>query len=84
MALSASEQKDCAREWVKREFRDAGKTANLSVADIGAAATALHDTLTANQATLVASLPEPFKTTSTAAQKRLLLAAVAMKMAGMI
>lgn len=84
MALNATEQKDVARAWVAEEFRKAGKTGNFNLNDLGGAASALHDALVFDQATLIASLPEPFKSTSTGAQKKMLLAQVAMKMAGLI
>lgn len=84
MALDATEQKDVAREWVRREYREAGKTAGLTAADIMAAASSLHTTIVNNQAALIASLPEPFASGSTVAQKRILFAAVAMKIAGLV
>lgn len=52
--------------------------------DLDAALTAVDTWCTANQASFVAALPEPFKSGSIAQQKALALAYVALKRTGVI
>lgn len=54
-------------------------TSTLTKPDYQAAITAADTWCTNNAATFVATLPEPFRSTSSAAQKALLLAYVALR-----
>lgn len=59
-----------------------GQTFNKN--DLDAALTAVDTWCTTNQASFIAALPEPFKSGSTAQQKALALAYVALKRTGVI
>lgn len=93
MALSAAERRLAARELAGR-FYSGGTTANMNWDDFTAAIGAIDDTmdklpanLTAGQTVkvnLVNSLPEPFKSNSTTAQKAMALMVWAMKESGII
>lgn len=56
---------------------------NLSRADVTAAITAADAWATANSASYNAALPDPFRTSATAAQKALLLAFICLRRAGL-
>lgn len=81
MALSPAQQRDV---WNAMRQIDATLGSTFTKPDLSAAVANIDAWLTTNQATAVAQLPEPFKTTSTAQQKLLLLAYVCMKRAGVI
>lgn len=70
--------------WRAMLDKDGGFSTAFSKADLQAAVSAMDTWLTNNQAAGVATLPDPFKTNSTPAQKNLMLAYVALKRAGVI
>lgn len=80
MALSAVNQR---LAWVAAYAIDKTLSA-FTKTDLDAAAAAADAWCDANQASYVAALPAPFKANSTAAQKALLLAYVALKRTGVI
>lgn len=98
MALTLANQQDTARQFINQIFVQAQVTANLSSADILAAVQALDNDLdaTLNAAVtayggtttilnaFIASLPAPFSTNATNAQKAWALAYVLLKRAGAI
>lgn len=94
MALADGDRVTAARRLADRMFVEGDVTANLNLDDIKAAINAIDDTFDALASTLtgaqtvqqnfIAALPEPFKTTSTAGQKGLVVAFVVMKRAGLI
>lgn len=69
MAMTEQERFDCWADLMRR----ASIPGSVKKTDLRAAVNAADDWCDANQASFVAALPEPFKTASTAAQKRLLL-----------
>jgi hypothetical protein len=79
MALTAAQVADA---WNRMRQQDTTLSLAFTKPDLAAAVTAADSWLTSNQAAAIASLPEPFKTTSTAQQKLLLLAYVCLKRAG--
>lgn len=81
MALTAQQQRDV---WNAMRALDATIGSTFNKTDLSATVANIDAWLTANQASAVAQLPEPFKSTSTAAQKLLLLAYVCLKRAGVI
>ncbi len=97
MAFTSQQIKDAAKEWVKIFHADRTITANLNTDDIEAAIQSIDSamdtvinslpgawgTKTIKQV-LIDSLPEPFQSTSGAAQKALVLSVWAMKEAGVI
>ena len=98
MALTLQQQQDAMRQLVQEMFVSSNVTANLTTADVLAAVQAFDNDLdaTLNQAVtayggtttllnaLLASLPEPFKSTATAQQKALAFAFMVMKRGGVI
>lgn len=81
MAFTAQEQRDV---WRAMLDKDGALSTSFSKADLSAAVANMDAWLSANQASAVAQLPEPFKSTSNATQKALLLAYVCLKRAGVI
>lgn len=92
MAQTAQQKADVARELARRLYQSA--TANLNHDDLVAAVSAidaamdvlppaLGQALTVKQ-NLIASLPEPFKSGSTAQQKALVLMLWVMKETGLL
>lgn len=89
MPMSEADRTATARQLAKDIFVSINDTATLSTADLKAAVDAIDDTFDAVMSTLdttktiegalKAALPEPFKSTSTVAQKGAILAAVAIK-----
>ncbi len=84
MALSESDRFAGTRAWIKKMFVEANETAIFNLDELKAAFDAVDGWADANQASYVASLPEPFKSGSNASQKALLLSYVAMKRGGII
>lgn len=95
MALTEPQQRDAAREWVRRAFLEANATATLNLDDIKAAVASIDETMDSLPAALTPPtltikqhfarrLPEPFKSGSTVQQKALALVAWALKEAGLI
>jgi len=83
MALTEAQHFEGARSWIRKFFVEPNDTATFDLDDLKAAFAAV-DAWADNQASFVASLPEPFKSNSTAAQKSALLAYVAIKRTGLI
>lgn len=81
MALNAQQARDV---WNAMRFQDGTLGQTFNKTDLSAAVTNVDAWLTSNQAAAVAQLPEPFKSTSSAQQKLLLLAYVCLKRAGVI
>lgn len=98
MPLTLQQQQDAMRQLVQTMFVEASATANLSTADVLAAIQTFDNDLDATLTAAVnaygggttilnaflASLPEPFKTNATPAQKALAFAYTAMKRGGVI
>lgn len=76
MALSLAQAKQTFRNMLTADASFG--TGVLTKPDFQAAVTAVDAWCTANQASYLAALPEPFKSNSTAAQKALVLSAVAL------
>ncbi|MGV3723013.1 MAG: hypothetical protein ACO1SX_19105 [Actinomycetota bacterium] len=83
MALTVNQRKDTARRITRKHYGDEGRTANLSCADWEAAVIACDDWIEEHQSDFIASLPEPFKSASTAAEKRLLFGRIVMARVGL-
>lgn len=93
MALTTTQRREAAREWVRRIFT-ADVMATLNLDDLVAAIGSIDDTMDALPATLnpltsvktnfLANLPQPFKGTATPQQKAIALTCWAMKEAGLI
>lgn len=79
MALSAAQIVQTRRDLLDRM---AGASCKWTKPDIDAAAAAIDTWCTANQASFVAALPEPFKSSSTAGEKATLLAVIAIRRYG--
>ena len=84
MALLDAEQLKMARQFGRECWGKLNATANLSTADIKAAANDLEAYVTSNTTLINNALPLPFRATATTPQKRLLLALVACHMAGIL
>jgi PPE-repeat protein len=96
MALIDADRQDLSRKWIQQMFANLGVTANLTYADVKAACDAFDAALDATVTslafvgtnTLLASLnntlPAPFKTVATAAQKAVLLSYVLLKRGGVL
>lgn len=82
--LSDSDRQICARAWIEHLFVQAGATANMSYADIKAAADATDIWVDTNQSAFNLALPLPFQTTATLAQKSALMAYVTLKRGGIL
>lgn len=80
MAFTAQQARDVWRAMLNID----GALNTFTKPNLDAAVNNIDAWLTANQAAAVAQLPEPFKSTSNAAQKNLLLAYVCLKRAGVI
>lgn len=83
MALTAPQRRRLGRQWARQTYQRLAATADLSTDDIEAAADSLEAFITANAAALNNALPLPFRTTATTPQKRVLLALVAVELAGL-
>lgn len=83
-ALTRADRKKVASPWVRTVIRDLGESKGLTVTDLEAAVTAIDNWIAANQASLVASLPEPFKSNTSASAKIRLFIYTAMKRGGLL
>lgn len=79
MALSAAQTVACRRDILDRLGAGPCK---WTKPEIDAATAAIDAWCTANQASFVAALPEPFKSNSNATEKAILLAVVAVRRYG--
>lgn len=80
--LTPAQQQAAWHDWITALQQQGGQAqapCPFSVADLVAAVQAIDAWCTSAQAAFMAALPEPFKTTSTAAQKAALLAYVVMR-----
>lgn len=84
MALTDAEQLKIARQYGRKVFEEAFATANLSTADLKAAANDLEAFIVANATALNNALPVPFRTTASTTQKRLLFGLVAVHLSGIL
>ena len=82
MPFNTAQTTETMRNFARQVFGVAGHTANVGTDDIEATVTALVSFIENNSAAIDAALPEPFKSTATAAQKRHLVGLVAAKLAG--
>lgn len=80
--LSDADRQVCARKHALKTFVQSLTTANLSYADIKAAADAADQWADDNATAYNNALPLPFRTTATLVQKTILLAIVILKRAG--
>jgi len=70
MALTTEQRKELARTITRKHYGEEGRTANMTCADWEAAAAVVDDWIEAHQADFIAALPEPFKSRSTAFEKK--------------
>ncbi len=82
--LTRAERKKIASPWVRKVIRDLGQSKNLTVTDLEAAVQYTEDWIEANQASYVAGLPQPFKSSTDASAKILLFVYTAMKRGGLL
>ena len=80
--LKRSEVKEIAAKLVSRKFRNS--TADMDLADIASAVQAYEDWIEANQASLVAATPDPFKSKTNPGEKALLFIFTLMKRSGIL
>lgn len=83
MALTSAQKLKLGRQWVRQCYLRLAQTAGLTRDDIEAAAADTEAFITNNSTAINNALPLPFRTTATTAQKRVLLALVAVEMAGL-
>ncbi len=83
MPLNATQTTETMRDFAREVFVRADQIANLATNDIETAVTTLVTFIENNAAAIDAALPEPFKSTATAAQKRHLVGLVAARLAGL-
>lgn len=81
MPITIESKRKAAREYVRRVFRN--NTANLNKDDIETAIDDLVAFIEANVSAINNAFPEPFKSTATVPQKRLVLALAAIELAGL-
>lgn len=83
MAVLSTTERRRARTWFLRTLQEQATDAGFSRADIDAALAAADTWADSNAASYNAALPVPFRTTASVQFKALLLAAVAMRRAGL-
>lgn len=82
--LTRAERKKIASPWVRKVITELGRSQNLTVTDLEAAVQYSDDWVDANQASYALGLPEPFKSSTTAADKILLFVYTLMKRGGLL
>lgn len=83
MAILTDEEKNIiVRKFIRKAYEELRGIATVDVDDLKVAAQETENWISANQASFVASLNEPFRSNSTAAQKTLLFTAVLLKTSG--
>ena len=82
--LTRAERKKAASPWVRKIITELRESKNLTVTDILAAFQYTEDWITANQASYVSGIPQPFKANTDASAKILLFVYTAMKRGGLL
>jgi hypothetical protein len=82
--ITDAQRQKCARRTIREIYEFAFQTANLTYADIKAAADASDDWADTNASAYNTALPVPFRTTATLQQKTVLLAVVILERAGLL
>lgn len=83
MPLTIEQREQTAREITRQHYGEQGNTANLTVTDWQGALDCCDDWIEAHQYDFVNALPEPFKSTSTPEEKRLLFVRTVMARVGL-
>jgi hypothetical protein len=83
MALTTEQRKELARTITRKHYGEESRTANMTCADWEAAAAACDEWIEAHQNDFVASLPEPFRSTSSALEKKVLFVRCVMARVGL-
>ena len=81
MPINAAQRNETKRAFIQEVFVGAGQTATMNTDDIEAAVIAVVTFIESNTVAINNALPEPFKSRTTAAQKRHLVGLVAAKLA---
>jgi hypothetical protein len=83
MALTNAQKLKLGRQWVRQCYQRLAVTANLPRDEIEAAADALEAFIVSNATAINNALPPTFRGAATTPQKRVLLALVAVELAGL-
>jgi hypothetical protein len=83
MALTAEQREQTAREITRQHYGEQGNTANLTVTDWQEALAFCDDWIEEHQFDFLAALPEPFRSTATPEEMRLLFVHTVMARVGL-